>query len=119
MKRIAHLLLTLVLGVGLLTACGGTATPESPRSTQTAPVPTTTATPPRTTVAPTTVPAGAPQYGGNLTVILRQAPRNLTPALLSAGSPEYARPAFEGLLRLNDKGEAIGVLATEWKFSAD
>lgn len=95
-----------VVGMLVLSACGGAATP-----TQAPAKPAATTAPAQPTKAPE--PAG-PKKGGTLTMAVWQEPEHLNPELSTQTVVDHVSSlALEGLTAVNDKGERYPLLATE------
>ncbi|MBI4296534.1 MAG: ABC transporter substrate-binding protein [Chloroflexi bacterium] len=119
MKRVVHVLLASVLIVGLLlTACAKPAPSPTPTG-KPAPAPTTAPpTTPKATPTPKAPSADTPQYGGVFKIAGGAAPRALLPQFEPIKNL-FMHPAFETLLRLDEKGDLAPWLATDWKLSPD
>ncbi|MBI4295690.1 MAG: ABC transporter substrate-binding protein [Chloroflexi bacterium] len=116
MKGVITAFLAVLLALGLLVvAC---AKPAPPPTSAPAPIVTTVPTStPKTSPTPTVAPAQTPQYGGVLRTIQRQPPRGMYPPLQHAGQVTF--PAFQSLVRYDDKANLVSELAADWKFGPD
>jgi peptide/nickel transport system substrate-binding protein len=75
---------------------------------------------PSPAVSPT--PTAKQQYGGVLKIYYNSSPTNVgNPGVVSGGGPEEfcGAPAFESLVRLDETGRVIPMLATDWQISPD
>src|SRR3990172_3247100 len=117
MRRMAlGLVISVLLTSMLLAAC---ATPSPSPTSAVTPTATATASPTTRPVASPTPAAttGAPQYGGTLKIRISVSPRGLLPPLMPTYL--YAAATHDSLIAIDEKGELIPWLATDWKLSPD
>ena len=119
-------ILMLVLIVATI-ACAAPATtpasattPKPAPTTTVAPAPVTTPKPaPATTAAP--APTTGPQTGGTIKIIASPGVQNIgyPGKPFFPGDQGIGRCAYQYILNKNEKGEVVGELATDFKFSSD
>ena len=98
-------------------------TASAPAASSSAPVaPAPTLAAPTASSSPSPASANQPQYGGSLTIIGTGFPaENLgyIATVVPRWNPTLPWPCVERLIYWNEKGLFTGVLATDWKWSAD
>jgi peptide/nickel transport system substrate-binding protein len=73
---------------------------------------------PAAQAAPASAPAGAPKKGGKLRVALNSDPTNLDPHTATGTADTYVqRQVFDPLVDINEKLEAVPVLAESWQWA--